>query len=218
MNRNKTGLIVLTLIAAVFFLFIAFMFNSSTQRLSVLNRKEGLDTKLDAIAEMDVAIYWIGEPSEELEHLMPVINVIAPASASKNNLPVKGPAFHVSEYNPDGLLVEENIPIDYPDHMVIIISGSPVLSDDGMGALLDAVSKNGVPALAIGDDAAELLGQVLSYRRIHKGPGSSLYYCLGSGYKENPIPEDKVRAGGMDLAEALPDLISLALSDYTPQT
>ena len=69
----------------------------------------------------------------------------------------------------------------------------------------------------IRDEASELLGEVLSYRRVHKGEGSSLYYCLGKGYRENPIPEDVVKAGGMDLAEAIPDLIMLAMSDYTPQ-
>ena len=74
-----------------------------------------------------------------------------------------------------------------------------------------------MPFLAIGDEASEVLGEILSYRRFKRGPGSSLYYCLGAGYTENPIPVETVKAGGMDLAEALPDAISLAVSDYIPQ-
>ena len=207
MSRGKTGLIVLTFLAVFFFLFIAVLFGSSTSRQAALDRKTDLESKLDSIAGEDITIYWIGEPSPELEHLMPVINVITPGTASKDNLPVKSPSFHTSEYNPDGILIEEKIPVEYPEYMVIVISGSPELTDNGKAALLDAVAQNGVPALAIGDE----------YRRVHKGEGSSLYYCLGKGYRENPIPEDVVKAGGMDLAEAIPDLITLAMSDYTPQ-
>ena len=217
MNRNKTGLIILTILAAMFFLFIAILFNSSTKRQAAIDRIAELDAQLDSIATEDITIYWIGEPYQELEHLFPVISVIAPGSVSKDNLPVKGPSFHTSEYNPEGMLIEENIPVDYSEHLFIVLSGSPMLTEEGKAALLDAVTRNGVPVLAIGDDASELLGQILSYRRLRKGPGSSFYYCLGSGYKENPIPAEKVNAGGRDLAETIPDLISLAKTDYIPQ-
>ena len=217
MSRGKTGLIVLTFLAVFFFLFIAVLFNSSTKRQAAINRISDLDIELDSISESDITIYWIGEPLKELEHLLPVINVISPESASKENLPIKGPSFHTIEYNPNGDVIEENIPIEYSEKLMIVISGSPVLTDSGKEALLDAIAKNGVPVLAIGDDASELLGEVLSYRRYRQGPGSSLYYCLGSGYKENPIPEDKVKAGGMELAEAIPDMVTAAMSDYIPQ-
>ena len=217
MSRGKTGLIVLTFLAVFFFLFIAVLFNSSTKRQAAIDRKTDLDSKLDSIAGEDITIYWIGEPFPELEHLMPVISVVTPGAVSKDTIPVKGPAFHTTEYNPEGILVEENTPIDYSAYLFIVISGSPVLTDNGKAALLDAVTQNGVPVLAIGDDASELLCEILSYRRVHKGEGSSFYYCLGSGYKENPIPVDKVKSGDMDLAEAIPDLVSLAISNYIPQ-
>lgn len=217
MSRNKTGLIILTILAGVLFLFIAFIFNSSTKMQAVIERKADLDEKFDEIAEKDITIYWIGEPYKELEHLMPVISVVTPGSASANNLPVKGPSFHTTEYNTEGMLIEENIPIDYPEYMVIVITGSPVLTENGKEALLDAVAKNGVPVLAVGDDASEFIADLLSYRRLHKGEGSSFYYCLGSGCSENPIPEDTVKAGGIELSEAMPGLITLAMSNYIPQ-
>lgn len=217
MSRGKTGLIVLTVFAAVFFLFLAFLFNSSIKRNAALERKAELDAKLDIISEADITIYWIGEPPKELEHLLPVISVVAPGTASSDNLPVKGPAFHFIEYNAAGDIIEEDTPVEYSDYMVIVMNGSPVLTDDGQEALLNAISQNGVPVIAIGNDAAETLGQTLSYRRVHKGPYSSLYYCLGSGYKENPIPEDCIKAGGMDLADTIPELIARAVSDYIPQ-
>ena len=217
MNKGKTGLIILTLLAALFFLFIAIVFNTSTKRQYVIDRRAELEARLDLISHQDITIYWIGEPLEELEHLSPVINVITPGSASRDNLPVKSPAFHTLEYNPEGVLVDEQIPIDYTKYMLIVISGSPVLTDNGKEALLDSIAKNGVPVLAIGDEASDLLGDVLSYRMISLDTDRSLYYCLGRGYSENPIPKEKVKAGGMDLAETLPDLISLAEANYIPQ-
>lgn len=216
MDKNKTGLIVLTFLAAAFFLFIAIFYNSSVKRQHALDRKDGLDAKLDVIAEADITIYWIGEPQKELEHLMPVVKVIVPETASADNLPVKSPLFHFTEYNTDGYKVDEHIPVDYSGNMVIVISGSPVLTENGKAALLDAVSQNGVPVLAIGGDACDLLGEVLSYRMVHRKANSSLYYCLGKGYRENLIPEDKVKNGGMDLAEELPEIIKTAVSDYVP--
>lgn len=217
MSKSKAGLIVLIFLTAAFFFFLAVLFGSSTQRQSVLNRNADLNAKLDSIAETDITVYWIGEPLPELEHLLPVVKVVDPASASKDTLPVRSPAFHIEEYNPDGQLVNEQIPVDYSDYLVIVITGSPELSGSGREALLNAVAKNGVPVIAIGGDAAELLGEVLSYRMVHRGPYSSLYYCLGSGYTENPVQESLVKAGGMDLAEAVPDVISQAASEYIPQ-
>lgn len=215
--KNKAALIVLVILTAGFFIFMALMFGSGAQVQAITERKLNVEAGLDAIAESDITIYWIGELPKELEHLSPVVNVIAPENVTRENIPVRGPAFHIEEYTPEGLLVNEEIPREYSAHMMIVITGNPVISDDGKAALLDAISKNGVPVLAIGDEASEVLGEILSYRRFKRGPGSSLYYCLGAGYNENLIPVETVKAGGMDLAEALPDAISLAVSDYIPQ-
>lgn len=217
MSKGKTGLIVLTVLAAMFFLFVAILFGSSQKRQAAIDRNGELNDRLDLFTETDLRIYWIGEPYKELERLSSDITVVPAETASKDNLPIKGPSFHTSEYNPDGTLVAENIPIDYPRYMLIIITGTPQFTEDGKAALLDAVANNGVPVLAIGDDAANALAGILSYKRFHTGPGSSLYYCLGKGYKEAPLPEDAVISGGMDLAELIPDLISLAMTDYEPR-
>ena len=218
MSRGKTGLIVLTVFAMMFFLFIAILFGSSTKRQQAIDRKAALDANIDTIIAADTTIYWIGDPPpEELEHLMPVVNVITPESASEDNLPVKSPLFHTQVHDSFGRLVSEQIPIEYTDNLVIVISGTPNLTQAGSEALLNSIAQNGVPVIAIGNDASEALGSILSYRRIKMGDGSSLYYCLGAGYTENPLSEEAVKAGGMDLAEAVTGQITLALSDYTPQ-
>ena len=217
MYKSKTGLLVLTILAAMFFLFVAILFGSSTKRQENIDRKEEITSKLDAIARTDLTIYWIGEVPAELEHLMPVIKVIPFEQVSEETLPIKIFQFDVTEYDPDGVFVSESHPREYSEHMLIVISGNPVISDPGKEALLNSISKNGVPVIAIGDEAAEFLGGLLMRRRYKEGPGSSLYYCLGKGYRENPIPEDKVLAGGIDLAEAMPDIIDLANADYVPQ-
>ncbi len=215
--KNKAGLIVLVILTAGFFIFLALMFGSGAQVQAITERKINVEASLDAIAESDITIYWIGELPQELEHLSPVVKVISPENITRETVPVRGPAFHIEEYTPEGLLVNEEIPKEYSAHMLIVFTGNPVISDDGKAALLDAISKNGVPALAIGDEASEVLGDVLSYRRFKRGPGSSLYYCLGAGYTENLIPVETVKAGGIDLAEAIPDAIAIAVSDYIPQ-
>ena len=218
MSRGKTGLIVLTVFAMMFILFIAILFGSSTKRQQAIDRKAALDANIDTIIAADTTIYWIGDPPpEELEHLMPVVNVITPESASEDNLPVKSPLFHTQVHDSFGRLVSEQIPVEYTDNLVIVISGTPNLTQAGSEALLNSIAQNGVPVIAIGNDASEALGSILSYRRIKMGDGSSLYYCLGAGYTENPLSEEAVKAGGMDLAEAVTGQITLALSDYTPQ-
>ena len=217
MSRGKTGLIVLTFLAVMFFLFIAILFGSSTQRQEKIDRKADVEAQLDVIAQMDLTIYWIGEVPAELEHLKPVINVIPPETASEENLPVQVFEFHVTEYDSEGNFVSESHPREYPRYMLIVLYGDFVLSDSGREALLNSISKNGVPVIAIGNEAATYLGKILNRVRYHEGPGSSLYYCLGKGYKENLIPEEKVVAGGLDLAEGIPVIIEISNADYVPQ-
>ena len=96
MSRGKTGLVVLTLFAVMFFLFIAILFGSSTKRQENIDRKADIEAKLDIIAQTDLTIYWIGEVPAELEHLMPVINVIPPETASEETLPIKIFPYHVT--------------------------------------------------------------------------------------------------------------------------
>ena len=217
MSKGKTGLVVLTLFAVMFFLFIAILFGSSTKRQGNIERKANIEAKLDIIAQTDLTIYWIGEVPAELEHLMPVINVIPPETASEENLPAVSDKIPFQEYDSNGNLVDEVVPRDYSEHMLIVLYGDYVLSDSGREALLDSISQNGVPVIAIGDEAAAYLARILNRVRYHEGPGSSLYYCLGKGYKENLIPVEKVSAGGIDLAEGIPDIIEISKADYVPQ-
>ena len=217
MYKSKTGILILTILAAMFFLFVAILFGSSSKRQDVIDRKAALEEKLSTIAQMDITIYWIGEFPTELETLAPVTQVIPSESASSENLPVKSTAIHITERDAYGNIINEEIPRNYSRYMIIIICSKPVFSNSGKEALVDSIAKNGVPVIAIGNDAADFLDGLLMHRRFKEGPGSSLYYCLGKGYKENPIPEDKVLAGGMDFAEAVPDIIDLGIADYTHQ-
>ena len=62
MSRGKTGLIVLTVFAMMFILFIAILFGSSTKRQQAIDRKAALDANIDTIIAADTTIYWIGDP------------------------------------------------------------------------------------------------------------------------------------------------------------
>ena len=76
MSKGKTGLLVLTAFAAMFFLFVAILYWSSTKREAALDRKSDLNDRLDLIAETDLTIYWLGEPYKELDQLSSVVSVI----------------------------------------------------------------------------------------------------------------------------------------------
>lgn len=216
MNRGKTGLIVLTFIAAMFFLFIAVLFGSSAERNTAISRKVTMESALDSVASEDLMIYWIGEMPPEFEHLSPVISQVAPESVSSDTIPVKGALFHTTEINSLGQVVKEDAPVDYPENLLIVINGNIELNDKGKAALLDAITSNGVPVLAIGDEASGILEDLLSRSRYKKGPGSSFYYCLNKGYTENPLPVEAVKNGGMELAEAFPEIVMKACEDYVP--
>ena len=118
--KNKAALIVLVILTAGFFIFMALMFGSGAQVQAITERKLNVEAGLDAIAESDITIYWIGELPKELEHLSPVVNVIAPENITRENIPVRGPAFHIEEYTPEGLLVNEEIPREYSAAMKLL--------------------------------------------------------------------------------------------------
>lgn len=267
MSKGKTGLIIVVFLAAMFFVFVAVLFGSSTKRQSVIDKKATLESKFDEILKYDIRIYWIGDLPADLQYLSSVIQVIPPEKVSSSNLPVKSPSFHVEEYNELGELVDEEVPIEYSRYMLIVLCGGNggttgvggdsgdsgdsgnngdreasgdggersnngdsaasgdshtsqgvlAISEDGRDALLNSVAQNGVPVLAIGDDASDFLCDVLSYHRYKNGTGSSLYYCLGAGYTQNPLSEDAVNDGGFDLASAVADFVPIAMRDYTPR-
>ena len=240
MSKGKTGLIIVVFLAAMFFVFVAVLFGSSTKRQSVIDKKATLESKFDEILKFDIRIYWIGDLPADLQYLSSVIQVIPPEKVSSSNLPVKSPSFHVEEYNELGELVDEEVPIEYSRYMLIVLCGGNggttgvggdsgdrapsgdshtsqgvlAISEDGRDALLNSVAQNGVPVLAIGDDASDFLCDVLFYHRYKNG---TLYYCLGAGYTQNPLSEDAVNDGGFDLASAVADFVPIAMRDYTPR-
>ena len=56
MSRGKTGVLVLIGLAAMFFIFIAILFGSSTKRQAAINRITALNDRCDLIAEQDITI------------------------------------------------------------------------------------------------------------------------------------------------------------------
>ena len=43
MYKSKTGILILTILAAMFFLFVAILFGSSTKRQGIIDRKEAVN-------------------------------------------------------------------------------------------------------------------------------------------------------------------------------
>ena len=73
MSKGKTGLIVVVFLAAMFFVFIAVLFGSSTKRQGAIDKKEELESKFDTILENDITVYWIGSVPSDFEYNNPFI-------------------------------------------------------------------------------------------------------------------------------------------------
>ncbi|MBP5262300.1 MAG: hypothetical protein J6Z43_09260 [Clostridiales bacterium] len=105
-----------------------------------------------SFCQKDIALYWIGTFPEELNAISS--KVIFPAEVSEGDMPVKSPEFHTVEKDPNGNIVEERIPVDYPANLYIIVNRS-VLSDDQYSLIRQCVVDNGVNAIFIGSNAIE---------------------------------------------------------------
>ena len=124
MSRGKTGVLVLIGLAAMFFIFIAMLFGSSTKRQAAINRITALNDRCDLIAEQDITIYWIGsELPSDLEHMAPAVSLLSYEGANRETLPIKTSSFHITEYNEDGDVIAEQVPREYPRYMMIVITG-----------------------------------------------------------------------------------------------
>jgi hypothetical protein len=200
MERNKTGVIVLVLLAGFFIIAIAMVFNTSVRRESVLKHQASVNEKIEFLNSIDLTVYWIGGFPSELEKLRESTNVIMPEEISNDNMPIRSSTFHITVTEESGKK-EEIVPRKYSEYMLIVITTGEGFSDEAKEVLRDCIVYNGVPVLCIGGDACEMVGTLLihgsGYAKDH-----TFFYKLNDGYKDSYIEAKAVSAGGVDLADA----------------
>ena len=115
-------------------------------------QQEENDQLCSQLCDKDVSLYWIGSIPDELSSVMS--KIVIPESITSEFLPVKSPEFHITERDPDGNIVSERVPVEYPSKLYIVINRT-VLSDEQYSAVRDCIVENGVTALVIGSDAID---------------------------------------------------------------
>ena len=78
MDRNKTSVVVLFILAGFFFIAIAMVFNTSVRRNAALAKQDEVNKKIASLNAIDLMIYWIGDVPEELETLKESMTVLRP--------------------------------------------------------------------------------------------------------------------------------------------
>lgn len=208
LTRNKTGIIVLVLLAGFFIIAVAMVFNTSVRRDNALKRQASVNEKIEFLNSIDLTVYWVGGFPSELEKLRAKTNVIMPEEVSKENMPIRSSTFRITITDEKGES-KEIVPRKYSEYMLIVITTGEGFSEEAKEVLRDCIVYNGVPVLCIGSDACQLVSTLL----IH-GSGYAkdytLFYKLNDGYKEPYLDTKAVAAGGVDFA----DEFCTKLSEY----
>ncbi len=204
MSRNKTSFVVLVILAGIFVIAIAMVFNTSVRRENALKRQASVNEKIEFLNSIDLTVYWIGGFPSELEKLRQNTNVIMPENISRDNMPVKSSTFRISITEKIGDQkgeTKEIVPRKYSEYMMIVLTSTEGITDEAKDILRDCIVYNGVPILCIGSDACRFVGTILihgsGYDKDH-----TLYYKLNEGYKEPYLDVKAVSAGGVEFADA----------------
>ena len=201
MDRNKTSVVVLFILAGFFFIAVAMVFNATARRNAALLKKSAVEEKIASLNAIDLTIYWIGDVPSELETLKKSMTVLRPEEISKENMPVKASTFRITVKDESGAeqVVE---PRHYSEYMLIVINNVDGLNDTAKEALRDSIVDNGVPVLCLGGKACNMVGTLL----IHGAGYStdySMFYRKNEGYEEPYIEAKTVSEGGLEFADAL---------------
>ena len=141
MSRNKTSFVVLVILAGIFVIAIAMVFNTSVRRENALKRQASVNEKIEFLNSIDLTVYWIGGFPSELEKLRQNTNVIMPENISRDNMPVKSSTFRISitekigDHKGD---TKEIVPRKYSEYMMIVLTSTEGISDEDIASCVAA--------------------------------------------------------------------------------
>lgn len=201
MGRNKTGIIVLVLLAGFFLIGIAMVFNTSVRRESALKHQSSINEKIEFLNSIDLTVYWVGGFPSEIENLRQSAKIIMPEAVSQDNMPIRSSTFRITIKEDNGG-TKEIVPREYSEYNLLVINTGSGFTDEGKEVIRNCIVDNDVPVLCIGKEACEFIGTLLIHGSGYKAE-HSIFYRRSEGYKEPFLDTKAVAAGGADLADAL---------------
>ena len=201
MERRKGYIVVIAAAAAFLLLITGLMLNAASrkkQTISLANQASYAAEKLNT--KEDLMIYWIGPFPPELSGISDVVTVIDPGNITEDNMPIKYSTFKSTEYDEFGNVINEIVPRDYKDNMIIVISDVSLIADDEQEIILNCIAQNNVPVLAIGRSSITLVRRMLMYTDGVFEEVDTFYYKLGEGYMDHVLDNAAITAGGDEYA------------------
>ena len=126
----------------------------------------------------DVTIYWIGDFPQQLSSVRS--KCVFPEVITEETMPMVSPGTHIVERDPDGNIVKELIPVEYTEHLYIIIN-KRVLTEDEYSVIRDCIRDNGVRALVFGRDAVNAFRNFLILIPMEYKENDSMAFSMDEG-------------------------------------
>ena len=128
--------------------------------------------------ECDVTFYWIGDFPAQLSSVRS--KCIFPGEITEETMPMVSPGTHIVERDPEGNIVKELIPVEYTQHLYIIIN-KRVLSEEEYGVIRECVRDNGVRTLIFGKDAINAFRNFLILIPMDYKENDSMSFSMAEG-------------------------------------
>lgn len=198
MGRRNTGVFIAILVAFALFIFGLGMYvKYMSSKSSVKKEDELLRDSLRQVALLnDLTIYWIGDVPEDMTYLNGRILKVEAGTLSRENMPMKSPDFHTIDYDENGNVVNENIPVKYTSDLIIIINQDVNLTDKDFECISDCVINNEVPLLVIGGDAIKNVKTHFMQSTMGYETMDSYLYSLKEGQASHVLNNEELLKGG----------------------
>ena len=111
MSKGKLGFVIVVAVASFFLWDAGIWMNGKLKEMASRAEQKEVDSQISLLTNLDLTIYWIGDVPSELSALSPVMSVISPGSVNSDNMPIKSSSFHVVDYNQNGDVTGEAVPL-----------------------------------------------------------------------------------------------------------
>ena len=178
MKDRYIAVIIILVITLLSVVGLAVMAKNVAVNNAAAREKKIEEEKYAVLLEKDASIYWLGDYPEELSAVSS--KVIPVTEATRDNMPLKSPEFHTVRMDENGNVIDEKVPVTYPEHLYIVINNK-VLTDEEYGIIRECFMDNGVKTVIIGQDAIQSFRDFLILPKQTFEPGEMMAYSLPAG-------------------------------------
>jgi len=219
LGRRKTGVFIAILVTFALLIFglglyVKYLGNKSAQK----KEDELLRDSLYKVAAMDLTVYWIGDLPEDLTFLLGRIKKIDAGTLSRDNMPMKSPEFHMKNYDEDGNLIGESVPVEYSKNLLIIVNKETNFTDEDLSVISDCVISNKVPILVMGGGAIKTIKGHFIQSTMGIEDVDSYTYSMEYGVTNHVLDNEKLKAGERQYSIEILRFIIDSFREETPDT